>query len=127
MKRIWVGSMSNLLDMKIYRTKLVREHLRTNHGASIGQVWYIRATCEGNKSGIVFIAYEANGKQLQPDLGFPFILIIPGYIGGRMIWTDINLLEHETKNHYHYHDNQSYLAPAEESLMGGWWYKPEYL
>ncbi|KAL9187283.1 hypothetical protein ACHAXT_001386 [Thalassiosira profunda] len=79
----------------------------------------------------ILIAYEANGEQLQPDHGFPVRLIIPGYIGGRMIkWlTDINVLEHETKNHYHYHDNRI-LPPhitAEESLTGGWWYKPEYI
>lgn len=79
----------------------------------------------------ILIAYEANGEKLQPDHGFPVRLIIPGYIGGRMIkWlTDINVLVHETKNHYHYHDNRI-LPPhvtAEESLTGGWWYKPEYI
>jgi len=79
----------------------------------------------------ILIAYEANGEKLQPDHGFPVRLIIPGYIGGRMIkWlTDINVIEHETKNHYHYHDNRI-LPPhitAEESLTGGWWYKPEYI
>ena len=79
----------------------------------------------------ILIAYEANGERLQPDHGFPVRLIIPGYIGGRMIkWlTDINVIEHETKNHYHYHDNRI-LPPhitAEESLTGGWWYKPEYI
>mmetsp|Transcript_14862 Transcript_14862/g.28295 ORF Transcript_14862/g.28295 Transcript_14862/m.28295 type:complete len:911 (+) Transcript_14862:257-2989(+) len=79
----------------------------------------------------ILIAYEANGERLQPDHGFPVRLIIPGYIGGRMIkWlTEINVIEHETKNHYHYHDNRI-LPPhitAEESLTGGWWYKPEYI
>lgn len=79
----------------------------------------------------ILIAYEANGEKLQPDHGYPVRLIIPGYIGGRMIkWlTTINVIEHETKNHYHYHDNRI-LPPhitAEESLTGGWWYKPEYI
>jgi len=79
----------------------------------------------------VLIAYEANGEQLQPDHGFPVRLIIPGYIGGRMIkWLKtVNVIEHETKNHYHYHDNRI-LPPhitAEESLKGNWWYKPEYI
>ena len=79
----------------------------------------------------VLIAYEANGELLQPDHGFPVRLIIPGYIGGRMIkWLKhINVIEHETKNHYHYHDNRI-LPPqitAEESLQGNWWYKPEYI
>jgi len=79
----------------------------------------------------VIIAYEANGEKLQPDHGFPVRLIIPGYIGGRMIkWLKaINVIEHETKNHYHYHDNRI-LPPhitAEQSLKDGWWYKPEYI
>lgn len=79
----------------------------------------------------VLIAYEANGEVLQPDHGFPVRLIIPGYIGGRMIkWLKhINVIEHETTNHYHYHDNRI-LPPhitAEESLKGEWWYKPEYI
>lgn len=79
----------------------------------------------------VLIAYQANGERLQPDHGFPVRLIIPGYIGGRMIkWlAEINVIPHETKNHYHYHDNRI-LPPhitAEESLSGGWWYKPEYI
>lgn len=79
----------------------------------------------------IIIAYEANGEKLQPDHGFPVRLIIPGYIGGRMIkWLKhINVIPHETKNHYHYHDNRI-LPPhitAEESLTGGWWYKPEYI
>jgi nitrate reductase (NAD(P)H) len=79
----------------------------------------------------VMLAYGANGERLQPDHGFPVRLIIPGYIGGRMIkWLkEINIIDHETKNHYHYHDNRI-LPPnitAEESLTGEWWYKPEYI
>eukprot|EP00978_Attheya_sp_CCMP212_P046389 scaffold389736_cov55-Attheya_sp.AAC.1 len=79
----------------------------------------------------IIIAYEANGEVLQPDHGYPVRLIIPGYIGGRMIkWLKaINVISHETKNHYHYHDNRI-LPPyitAEESIKGNWWYKPEYI
>ena len=79
----------------------------------------------------ILVAYQANGEVLQPDHGFPVRLIIPGYIGGRMIkWlAAINVISHETKNHYHYHDNRI-LPPhitAEESLRGEWWYKPEYI
>ena len=37
----------------------------------------------------------------------------------------------EAKNNYYYHDNDNrILTPhitAEESLTGGWWYKPEYI
>jgi nitrate reductase (NAD(P)H) len=79
----------------------------------------------------ILVAYQANGEVLQPDHGYPVRVIIPGYIGGRMIkWLKtINVIDHETKNHYHYHDNRI-LPPhitAEESLSGGWWYKPEYI
>jgi nitrate reductase (NAD(P)H) len=79
----------------------------------------------------VIVAFEANGERLQPDHGYPVRLIIPGYIGGRMIkWLKaINVIPYETKNHYHYHDNRI-LPPhitAEESLKNGWWYKPEYI
>lgn len=78
----------------------------------------------------VLIAYQSNGEHLQPDHGFPVRLVIPGYIGGRMIkWLkQINVIPFETRNHYHYHDNRI-LPPhitAEESLKG-WWYKPEYI
>eukprot|EP00547_Thalassionema_nitzschioides_P003977 CAMPEP_0194202222 /NCGR_PEP_ID=MMETSP0156-20130528/2296_1 /TAXON_ID=33649 /ORGANISM="Thalassionema nitzschioides, Strain L26-B" /LENGTH=867 /DNA_ID=CAMNT_0038927653 /DNA_START=77 /DNA_END=2680 /DNA_ORIENTATION=- len=79
----------------------------------------------------IIVAYEANGEVLQPDHGYPVRLIIPGYIGGRMIkWlANINVIPYETRNHYHYHDNRI-LPPhitAEESLEGNWWYKPEYI
>ena len=55
-----------------------------------------------NPANDVLIAYQANGARLQPDHGFPVRLIIPGYIGGRMIkWLKhINVIAHETKNHY---------------------------
>lgn len=79
----------------------------------------------------IMVAWEANGEKLMPDHGFPVRLVIPGYIGGRMIkWLkEIKVIDHETKNHYHYHDNRI-LPPhitAEESLKGQWWYKPEYI
>jgi nitrate reductase (NAD(P)H) len=38
-----------------------------------------------NPANDVIIAYQANGEPLQPDHGYPVRLIIPGYIGGRMI------------------------------------------
>jgi DMSO/TMAO reductase YedYZ molybdopterin-dependent catalytic subunit len=33
----------------------------------------------------VLLAWEQNGARLTPDQGYPLRLIIPGYIGGRMI------------------------------------------
>jgi len=84
-----------------------------------------------NPANDIMVAWEANGERLLPDQGYPVRLIIPGYIGGRMIkWLkSINVIPHETKNHYHYHDNRI-LPPhvtAEEAQKGGWWYKPEYI
>lgn len=84
-----------------------------------------------NRAFDVIIAYGQNGERLQPDHGFPVRLIVPGWIGGRMIkWLKhINAIPHETTNHYHYHDNRI-LPPhitQTESLEGGWWYKPEYI
>jgi len=79
----------------------------------------------------IMIAYEANGEKLLPDQGYPVRVIIPGFIGGKMIkWLkEINVIDHESKNHFHYHDNRI-LPPhvtAQESLKGDWWYKPEYI
>ena len=79
----------------------------------------------------VIIAYMANGELLQPDHGFPVRLIIPGYIGGRMIkWLKhINVIDHETTNHYHYHDNRIFPphVTSEIAIRDGWWYRPEYI
>lgn len=33
----------------------------------------------------VLLAYKMNGKDLAPDHGYPIRLIVPGYIGGRMV------------------------------------------
>ena len=42
----------------------------------------------------ILLACFHNGEMLQPDHGFPVRVIIPGYIGGRMIkWvTDITIM-----------------------------------
>nr|ACS44801.1 nitrate reductase [Heterosigma akashiwo] len=79
----------------------------------------------------VMLCWEQNGERLTPDHGYPIRLIIPGYIGGRMIkWlTDISVTEVESDNHYHYHDNRV-LPPqidADTAKADGWWYKPEYI
>ena len=79
----------------------------------------------------VLICYQANGKRLHPDHGFPVRVIIPGYIGGRMVkWLkEINVIPHESKNHYHYHDNKNMppFVTAELADKEGWWYKQEYI
>lgn len=33
----------------------------------------------------VLLAYKMNGEELAPDHGYPIRLIVPGYIGGRMV------------------------------------------
>lgn len=33
----------------------------------------------------VLLAYKMNGEDLAPDHGYPIRLIVPGYIGGRMV------------------------------------------
>jgi nitrate reductase (NAD(P)H) len=77
----------------------------------------------------ILIAYQANGERLQPDHGFPVRLIIPGYIGGRMIkWLkSIRVIEHETRNHYHYHDNRILPPHITAETSADFWYKPEYI
>lgn len=79
----------------------------------------------------VMVAFAANGERLHPDRGYPCRVIIPGYIGGRMIkWlSKINVLDHESHNCYHFWDNK-YMPPqvtAEKAAKEGWWYKQEYI
>lgn len=79
----------------------------------------------------VMVAFMANGQRLHPDRGFPCRLVIPGYIGGRMIkWlTRIRVIPHESHSCYHYWDNK-YLPPqvtAEIAAKDGWWYKQDYI
>ena len=56
----------------------------------------------------VLLAYEQNGRPLTPDHGFPVRLIIPGFIGGRMVkWlAKIEVTGEESQNYYHFHDNR---------------------
>eukprot|EP01023_Acetabularia_acetabulum_P061282 TRINITY_DN739_c0_g2_i1.p1 TRINITY_DN739_c0_g2~~TRINITY_DN739_c0_g2_i1.p1 ORF type:complete len:854 (+),score=198.42 TRINITY_DN739_c0_g2_i1:164-2725(+) len=79
----------------------------------------------------VMLAYIQNGRYLHPDHGFPVRMVIPGWIGGRMIkWlSEISVTDHESKNHYHYYDNKI-LPPfvdAERAEKEGWWFKPEFI
>ena len=79
----------------------------------------------------VMLAYQQNGEYLTPDHGFPLRLIIPGYIGGRMIkfLCKIIVTDEESKNFYHFNDNR--VLPvgvdAEKATAEGWWFKPEYI
>ncbi|KAH7314904.1 hypothetical protein KP509_21G026600 [Ceratopteris richardii] len=79
----------------------------------------------------VLVAYLQNGKPLEPDHGFPIRMIIPGYIGGRMVkWLRlIRVTSKESDNYYHYHDNRVLPShvDAETAKSEGWWYKPDYI
>jgi len=79
----------------------------------------------------VLLAYEQNGEKLNPDHGYPLRLVIPGYIGGRMIkWlSEITVTPIESSNHFHYMDNRVLpeFVDAERATAEGWWYKPDYI
>ena len=79
----------------------------------------------------VMLAYEQNGERLTPDHGFPLRLVIPGYIGGRMIkWlSEVSVTSEESDNHFHYMDNRVLpeFVDAERATAEGWWYKPDFI
>ncbi|RWW65966.1 hypothetical protein BHE74_00026701 [Ensete ventricosum] len=56
----------------------------------------------------VMLAYMQNGELLTPDHGFPVRVIIPGFIGGRMVkWLKrIIVTPQESNSHYHHKDNR---------------------
>ncbi|CAI0374667.1 unnamed protein product [Linum tenue] len=79
----------------------------------------------------VILAYMQNGEALAPDHGFPVRVIIPGFIGGRMVkWLRrIVVTTKESDNYYHYKDNRVLPSHVDAELANaeGWWYKPEYI
>jgi len=79
----------------------------------------------------VMLAYEQNGERLTPDHGYPLRLVIPGYIGGRMIkWlSEVSVTSEESDNHFHYMDNRVLpeFVDAERATAEGWWYKPDFI
>lgn len=56
----------------------------------------------------IILAYMQNGELLTPDHGFPVRMIIPGFIGGRMVkWLKrIIVTTKESDNFYHFKDNR---------------------
>ncbi|OIT33090.1 PREDICTED: nitrate reductase [NADH] 2 [Nicotiana attenuata] len=79
----------------------------------------------------IIVAYMQNGEKLAPDHGFPVRMIIPGFIGGRMVkWIKrIIVTTQESDSYYHFKDNRV-LPPhvdAELANTEAWWYKPEYI
>ncbi|KAH7296256.1 hypothetical protein KP509_26G016000 [Ceratopteris richardii] len=79
----------------------------------------------------VLVAYSQNGNPLEPDHGFPVRVIIPGYIGGRMVkWLrHITVSSKESDNHYHFYDNRVLPSHVDEDMANSedWWHRPEYV
>lgn len=79
----------------------------------------------------IILAYMQNGEPLAPDHGFPVRMIIPGFIGGRMVkWLKrIIVTSVESDNYYHYKDNRVLPSHVDAELANAeaWWYKPEYI
>lgn len=79
----------------------------------------------------VILAFEQNGRRLTPDHGYPVRVIIPGWIGGRMVkWLRrIEVTPQESQNFYHFFDNRVLPShvDAEKANSEGWWYKPDYI
>ena len=61
-----------------------------------------------NPQRCAMLAFLMNGEPLHPDHGYPVRLLIPGYIGGRMIkWlSTITVTKEEGENWYHVYDNR---------------------
>merc|ERR1719506_3098016 len=79
------------------------------------------------------LAFMMNGELLHPDHGYPVRLLMPGYIGGRMIkWlSTISVTAEEGDNHYHYHwyDNRVFPKPIDSrdaATVAGIWKDPAY-
>lgn len=79
----------------------------------------------------IILAYMQNGERLTPDHGFPVRMIIPGFIGGRMVkWLKrIIVTTPESDSYYHYKDNRVLPSHVDAELANSeaWWYKPEYI
>ncbi|KAI3464456.1 hypothetical protein Pfo_021119 [Paulownia fortunei] len=79
----------------------------------------------------IILAYMQNGERLAPDHGFPVRMIIPGFIGGRMVkWLKrIVVTTQESDSYYHYKDNRVLPSHVDAELANAeaWWYKPEYI
>ncbi|KAJ8605093.1 hypothetical protein CTAYLR_000375 [Chrysophaeum taylorii] len=84
-----------------------------------------------DRANDVVLAWMQNGEPLQPDHGYPLRIVIPGFIGGRMVkWLeDIEISDRCSQNHYHYRDNR--VLPVnvtpESAEAEGWWFEPDYI
>jgi nitrate reductase (NAD(P)H) len=105
------------------------EDLPGGGGAKYGTS--IRIDYAMDPSRDIIIAYMQNGEKLAPDHGFPVRMIIPGFIGGRMVkWLKrIIVTTVESDSYYHYKDNRVLPSHVDAELANAeaWWYKPEYI
>jgi len=97
----------------------------TTYGAS-----HSREACM-NPARPCMLAFLQNGQLLHPDHGYPVRLLMPGYIGGRMIkWvTTVTVTEQEGMNHYHIYDNRvfpKHITSKEEATKHNIWTDPAY-
>jgi len=99
----------------------------TTYGAS-----HARGVCM-NPARPCMLAFMMNGELLHPDHGYPVRLLMPGYIGGRMIkWlSSISVTEEEGDEHSHYHwyDNRVFpknIDSREAATAEGIWKDPAY-
>ncbi|CAG9466332.1 unnamed protein product [Pedinophyceae sp. YPF-701] len=79
----------------------------------------------------VMVCWKQDGELLTPDHGYPVRMIIPGFIGGRMVkWLEeITVTDKESDNFYHFFDNRVLPPQIDQKRANeeGWWYKPEYI
>jgi len=79
------------------------------------------------------LAFLMNGELLHPDHGYPVRLLMPGYIGGRMIkWLStisVTETEGDEHSHYHWYDNRvfpKHIDSKEVATAEGIWNDPAY-
>merc|ERR1719230_1160286 len=97
----------------------------TTYGAS-----HAREVCM-NPARPCMLAFMMNGELLHPDHGYPVRLLMPGYIGGRMIkWlSKMSVTQEEGKNHYHIYDNRvfpKHITSKEVATAENIWTDPAY-
>lgn len=79
------------------------------------------------------LAFMMNGELLHPDHGYPVRLLMPGYIGGRMIkwlsFISVTKEEGDAHSHYHWYDNRvfpKHITSKEVATEEKIWKDPAY-
>eukprot|EP00250_Pteridium_aquilinum_P008981 c18356_g1_i1 orf=203-1537(+) len=105
------------------------EKLPAGGGSHYGTSIHLEMALDESRD--VIVAYMQNGHPLEPDHGFPVRMIVPGFIGGRMVkWlTRIHVTDCESHSHYHVKDNRVLPShiDADRANAEDWWHKPDYL